>query len=146
MRLVDLEPRFIRYEVKVQEYEQHKADGYMSDPLHTHTDACWEKVTGPRVSYPFVDKIEDAQGITFLCPKCFAANGGSVGTHGVICWSRSRGVPEDAKPGPGRWRLDGTGFHDLTLNGDQAGGGGARSVLLTSGCQWHGFVTAGEVT
>jgi hypothetical protein len=38
----------------------------------------------------------------------------------------------------------GTGFDDLTLNADPPGT--ARSVLLTSGCGWHGFVNNGEVT
>lgn len=115
MRLTDLEPRFVRYE---------------ND--------------GDRVSHRYVDSIEEAQGIFFLCPKCFVANGGPVGTHGVICWSRSRGVPDEAKPAPGRWTISGTGFSDLTLDGDPIGG--ARSVLLTSGCAWHGFITNGEVT
>ena len=41
--------------------------------------------------------------------------------------------------------MEGTGFADLTLNGDPPGN--ARSVLLTGdGCAWHGFVTGGEVT
>ncbi len=86
--------------------------------------------------------LAEASGVKFLCPKCFAANNGPVGTHAVICWSRSRGVPDDATPGPGRWRLDGTGLHDLTLNADLPSG--ARSVLLIGGCGWHGFVTNGE--
>lgn len=85
-----------------------------------------------------------AQGVDFLCPKCFAANGGAVGTHRVICWSRSRGVPDDVTPRPGRWLLVGTSIDDLTLNADPPST--ARSVLLTSGCGWHGFVTAGNVT
>ena len=89
-----------------------------------------------------IDGIEEAQGLMFLCPKCFRENEGAKGTHGVICWSRSRGVPDDARPGPGRWSLNGTGFGDLTLDGD----GGSRSVHLLSGCGWHGFVTNGEVT
>lgn len=42
-----------------------------------------------------VDRLEEAQGVRFLCPKCFAANGGKVGTHRVVCWSRSRGVPDE---------------------------------------------------
>lgn len=107
-----------------------------------HGPDCLQKVTGPRVFYPFAEKIEDAHGVEFLCPKCFAANGGPRGTHAIICWSRSRGVPNDASPG-GRWSIEGTGFDDLTLNGDN---GGARSVLLTSGCAWHGVVTNGDVT
>lgn len=84
-----------------------------------------------------------AHGVKFLCPKCFASNGGPVGTHSVICWSRSAGTPEDMEPKPGRWKMDGTGLLDLTLNGDQPGGGGARSVQLLGGCGWHGFINAG---
>ena len=91
-----------------------------------------------------VENIDEAQGIWFLCPKCFAANGGRVGTHGIICWSKSRGVPDDVDPKPGRWKLDGTGFHDLTLNAEP---GKSRSVLLLGdGCKWHGFITNGEIT
>lgn len=93
---------------------------------------------------PHVDRIEEAQGIWFLCPKCFEANHGRAGTHGVICWSRSRGVPDYAEPRPGRWRLDGTGLEDLTLNAEEPNG--ARSVQLQGGCRWHGFVNAGDVT
>ncbi len=89
-----------------------------------------------------VERIEDAQGVIFLCPLCFAKNGGKVGTHAVICWSRSRGVPEEQTPGPGRWKLDGTGIEDLTLNADPPNT--ARSVALTGGCAWHGHVTNGE--
>ena len=114
MKLADLNPQFLRYDVD-----------------------------GEGVIYRHVDNIADAQGISFLCPKCYAANGGPVGTHSVICWSRSRGVPDDASPGPGRWTLDGTGYHDLTINGDPPGH--ARSILLPGdGCGWHGFVTNGD--
>jgi hypothetical protein len=116
MKLTDLQPQFLRYEKD--------ADG--------------------KIFYPFVDSIAEAQGIEFLCPKCFVANGGSVGTHGVICWSRSRGVPNDAEPGPGRWKIEGTGYVDLTLNADPPSG--ARSVQLHAPCNWHGFITNGEVT
>jgi hypothetical protein len=91
-----------------------------------------------------VGDISAAQGIEFLCPKCFAANGGPVGTHAVICWSRSRGAPDDESPGPGRWKIEGTGFADLTLNADPPSG--ARSVQLNGGCGWHGFITNGEAT
>jgi hypothetical protein len=114
MRFLDLQPRFIRYDKR--------EDG---------------------VYHVFVEGIAEAQGVIFLCPKCFAKNNGPMGTHSVICWSRSRGVPDEANPKPGRWTLDGTGLSDLTLNGDPPGN--ARSVLLTGGgCGWHGFVTNGE--
>lgn len=115
MKLTELEPQFLRWEKR--------ADGAYLVP---------------------VDRIEQAQGIRFLCPKCVAANGGKVGTHAVVCWSRSRGVPEEARPGPGRWALKGTGYRDLTLDADPPAQ--ARSVQLLGGCGWHGFVTNGEVT
>lgn len=94
--------------------------------------------------YRCVETLAEAQGVSFLCPKCFAENGGPRGTHQILCWSRSRGTPEAAQPGPGRWALVGTGLADLTLNADPPGT--ARSVQLTGGCSWHGFITNGEAT
>jgi hypothetical protein len=90
-----------------------------------------------------VASIDEAHGVVFLCPKCFTANGGKVGTHSVICWSRSRGAPDDIEPLPGRWAMNGTGIDDLTLDAD-VGGNGARSVLLLGGCSWHGFINSGH--
>lgn len=89
------------------------------------------------------DEIADAQGLHFLCPVCFKTNGGAVGTHSVVCWSRSAGVPDDLSPGPGRWRITGTGLHDVSLMEEP---GHTRSVLLHDGCGAHFFVTNGEVT
>lgn len=115
MRLTELEPQFIKHE---------RRDG------HEY--------------YIPIDNIAEAQGIEFLCPLCFAANRGSRGTHMVICWSRSKGIPEDVSPKPGRWKMDGTGYADLTLNADPPGH--ARSVQLLGGCNWHGHITNGEIT
>ncbi len=114
MRLTELDPLFVRYEER-----------------------------GGRVYQVPVPTLAEAHGVRFLCPKCWTENKGSVGTHGVVCWSRSRGVPDHASPSPGRWTLDGTDMDDLTLNGDPPGA--ARSVLLTGGCGWHGFITNGEI-
>jgi len=114
MRLVDLDPKLLRYELN-----------------------------GEVVTHRLVGSLAEAQGVRFLCPKCFAANGGKVGTHAVVCWSSSRGVPEDARPGPGRWTLEGTSLADLTLGSEP---GKSRSVALQGGCMWHGYVTQGEVT
>lgn len=100
------------------------------------------RITGPR-THKGVDTIDQAHGVQFLCPKCFRANGGSKGTHSVICWSRSAGTPEYRDPKPGRWKLTGTSLHDLHLEGDAVGGGGARSVQLLGGCNWHGFINHG---
>jgi hypothetical protein len=80
----------------------------------------------------------EANGLFFLCPKCFVENGGRVGTHAVICWDPS--VPQTVSPTPGRWNLIGASFDDLSLVA------GSSSVLLMGGCNWHGYVTNGEVT
>jgi hypothetical protein len=114
MRLTTLEPYFLRYEPR---------DG--------------------AIYHRMVESIVEAQGVMFLCPKCFETNKGNIGTHSVLCWSRSAGVPDSASPGPGRWKLVGSSLLDLTLDADPPNT--ARSVLLTKGCGWHGFVTNGEV-
>jgi hypothetical protein len=112
VKFINLEPRFLRVE--------QRTDGTYFVP---------------------VDGIGNAQGVSFLCPVCFQKNSGAVGTHSVICWSRSRGVPDDVQPGPGRWTLEGTGLADLTLNGD----GSSRSIALNGGCSAHFFITNGEI-
>jgi hypothetical protein len=81
------------------------------------------------------DDINRAQGIIFLCPKCF--HGDRRGVHSIICWAI--GVPLERSPGPGRWALAGTGYEDLSLVA------GSSSVLLTSGCRAHFFVRNGEI-
>jgi hypothetical protein len=84
-----------------------------------------------------VESIDEADGVMFLCPVCFQANGGPVGTHAVICW-RPR-VPSHIDPKPGRWEFEGTGLHDLTLVA------GSSSILLTAGCRAHFFIRNGEI-
>jgi hypothetical protein len=113
MKLIDLEPYWLRYEKR--------ADGESFVPA----------------------SMANAQGIRFLCPLCFSKNGGPTGTHQVICWSRARGTPDDVHPLPGRWTFEGSGFENLTFNGDPPGG--ARSIQLSGGCNWHGFITNGEI-
>jgi hypothetical protein len=140
MKLIELDPHFLRRVVTPNWPTEIVNDPAVGSASGSHTELREQVVMHP------VDSIAEAQGIQFLCPKCFAANGGPVGTHLVVCWSRSRGTPEDARPGPGRWSISGTSLDDLTLNGDAVGGGGNRSVLLIGGCAWHGFITGGEVT
>jgi len=91
--------------------------------------------------YTIVDSLDEAQGLMFLCPKCFDSNGGNVGTHSVVCWFANRGVPDDQNPKPGRWVPAGTGLDDLTFTNP-----GAASVQLMTGCQWHGFIRDGRAT
>lgn len=100
---------------------------------------CDDRFEGDHAPHRPVDRIEDADGVRFLCPLCFGANGGARGTHIVICWSPS--APADQPPGPGRWALVGSSIDDLTLGPIP---GKTRSVQLLGGCNWHGFVTNGR--
>lgn len=85
-----------------------------------------------------VDALAEADGIRFLCPKCFEANGKSdIGVHSIVCW-RPR-VAADWVPGPGRWEFLGTGLDDLTLVA------GSSSIALQGGCAAHFFVRVGEI-
>lgn len=87
--------------------------------------------------FRFVATLAEADGVEFLCPKCFQANGGPIGTHAVICWAPS--VPQDTSPTPGRWEMRGTCVDDLTLVA------GSSSVLLKGGCAAHFFVRNGAI-
>lgn len=93
---------------------------------------------GWKRGWSYVDQIDHADGLFFLCPTCFTTNSGRVGTHSILCWSPE--APSDIPPGPGRWNLHGTGLHDLTLKGVTS-----DSVLLTSGCAAHFFVREGRI-
>lgn len=106
----------------------------------TDLDASFRRIIVPGRSHEHVDNIEDAQGVMFLCPKCFTTNKGAIGTHMVICWFLDRGVSDDERPGPGRWGALGTGLADLTLKA------GSSSILLKGGCNWHGFIRNGDAT
>jgi hypothetical protein len=117
MRLVDLKPFFVRYETRQEDGKERE---------YTHT----------------VDSLGDAQGIFFLCPKCFAADGGEVGTHAIDVTFADRGaLPNQGSHGtdgsPTRWTVTGSDFSNLTT---------APSILLIRGCAWHGFITNGEVS
>ena len=81
--------------------------------------------------------LAEADGVMFLCPKCFIANGGPVRTHSMICWRPH--VPQTRSPTPGRWEFHGTGLHDLTLVN------GSSSVKIDGGCNAHFFVRNGAI-
>lgn len=138
MKLVDLEPQFYRFELRIEPTIRCVGDASKwksGDPT--------EEVIGPREYYVKVDALAEAQGIKFLCPACFVTNGGSVGTHSVLCWFLNRGVPDNVTPGPGRWTASGTNYHDLTLGPGQNGKSSVQ--LLGDGCKWHGHVINGNV-
>ena len=111
MKLTDLEPKFYRYKTE---------DGH---------------------KYLTPVELSEAQCVIFLCPVCFAKNGGAVGTHGIEVSFRDRGVQDDEgshnKEGkPTRWAVSGTSSENLTLD---------PSILIEDGCAWHGHVVNGEI-
>jgi hypothetical protein len=106
--------------------------------------------------YRRLTSLDRAQGVLFQCPKCAAGkpveeeNGERFvrGVHYIICWFRNprkaKPVPDSADPKPGRWWVSeqSTGIDDLTFTAGNPPM--AHSVLLTSGCGWHGFVNNGD--
>lgn len=98
--------------------------------------ATFQRIAGPRL-WQRVDSLSEADGVLFLCPKCFAANGGPIGTHSVVCWRPH--VPQTESPIPGRWQFEGSGLDDLTLVA------GSSSVQLVGGCNAHFYVRGGAI-
>jgi hypothetical protein len=102
------------------------------------------QLTDTRGSYRPVNTLGDADGLTFLCPRCFKANHKNAGgVHAVICWFEGR-VPDDIRPRPGRWTPGGSTYADLSFvpgPHDKP-----HSVLLLGACGWHGFIANGNVT
>lgn len=96
---------------------------------------------GPSISHHGIP-LTGAQGIDFLCPVCFAANNGPVGTHHVEVTFVGRGATDEQgshnKEGkPTRWNVSGSGFENLTTT---------PSIKLEGGCAWHGYITNGEIS
>lgn len=124
MKLIDLEPELIKREIRA-----------CAGP---GTLDC--STVSPHNSHEYhiqIETVDEADGIIFLCPKCFTTNNGSVGTHYVLCW-RPR-IPPDIAPKPGRWELLGTSINDLSLRA------GSSSILLHSDCTAHFFIENGMI-
>jgi hypothetical protein len=88
-----------------------------------------------------VKKLADADSVMFLCPKCFAANGGAQGTHSIRVDFAGKGVPAEvcirnSQGQPVWWNASGDDISNLTLT---------PSILLLHDCAWHGFVTSGGI-
>lgn len=138
MKLSDLEPQFYRYEQRMDEI-----DFCVGDPATWRERGCpSEKRTELRDFRVPVETLSEAQCVWFTCPKCSQEKGGLPGCHSVEVTFAGRGV----LPGQGiknsqgvdvRWDVSGTGYHDLTTK---------PSILIIGGCEWHGFITNGEVS
>lgn len=93
-----------------------------------------------RTVFEPVERVADAHGVRFLCPKSFAKNGGPQGTHSVYIFFQ--GSPYAGRNLAGqevRWQVvGGTTIDDLQL---------APSIQEQDDelppehrCNWHGFV------
>lgn len=86
-----------------------------------------------------VPRREDANGLKFLCPRCWKEQGSTpIGVHSIICHDLSV-LLSNGMAGPGRWALEGASFDELSLVA------GSSSILLTGGCGAHFFIERGDV-
>ncbi len=93
------------------------------------------RILEPNKAHVGVEELDEAQGIAFLCLKCFKENGGPGGTHRIILWFIGRGVDDIAAP-RARWAVRGRSIKELTLS---------PSIHSIDGCGWRGWVTNGHV-
>lgn len=136
MKLTELKPTLFRYESRIETWNKIVGD-----------HATWhergqpvEPVTGPREYWIDAKSLDDAQGILFLCPKCFQSNNGEIGTHEVQVTFANRNVIDEHGvhngERPVRWNVEGSNFDDITIS---------PSILIIGGCEWHGFIQHGEI-
>lgn len=93
-----------------------------------------------RTLFEHVDRVADAHGVSFLCPKSFEKNGGNKGTHSVYIFFK--GSPHAGRNTAGEevlWTVvGGSSIDDLQLS---------PSILEQDAgmppqhqCNWHGFI------
>jgi hypothetical protein len=116
------------------------------------------RIEDGHVVYSILDSIDGAQGISFQCPVCAVGRERGEedgrrfvrGAHGVICWFRNprnaAPVPSDATPGPGRWWIAASSSSIDNLTFEHGEPPIPKSIQLTSGCRWHGYVENGAAT
>jgi len=119
VRLVELEPQFIRVEMPVTTWHRVKAG---VDPLK-YTEADIEEVTGPREHWAHCD---------------FAS------AHGIVWAFEGRGCPpgmlsHNKEGRDTRWQVSGTGYDDLTMSP-------SLQVQAEPYCSAHFHVKNGEIT
>lgn len=127
MKLTELDPVWVNYVEGGRMWEHGDAHSHVA----YHADSEGE-VDAPADT----TDLAHADGVIFMCPRCFVKNEGVIGTERVCVWFSGRAaVPAEALPGPGRWNATGTSFDDLTLT---------PSVNVDHE-HWHGFITNGEI-
>lgn len=93
-------------------------------------------------TFHFVNELNQSDGISFLCPKCFP----TPAAHSVHVYFYGRNVPDRlGKNKDGntvRWSIiGGSGLDDLQLT---------PSIMMQvpaecGGCEWHGFIGSSGV-
>lgn len=83
--------------------------------------------------------LAEADGVRFLCPKCYQ---GPQFPHPVFIGFEGRATPgtygHNSKGEPVLWQLvSGSSLDDLVLS---------PSIQIEGGCNWHGFVGSSGVT
>jgi hypothetical protein len=135
--LRELDARLVRLEVRVEKRRRVRPEIWEVKKDGPWLDGDFYDWEGPCDFIIDVDRVDQADGLRLLCPKCYDDPPiGPVGTHIVLCWSPK--VGQDHDPKPGRWNLDGTSLDDLTLVS------GSSSVLIQGGCHAHFFVRQGR--
>jgi hypothetical protein len=128
MKLRELEGRFTKYVERAVPPDQ-----FVDGVVHP---------SGIERSYHDVATLAEADGVWFLCPKCFAENHGPSGTHMHMIGFAGRCPPgsytKGSKGEDTRWIVmpSSTGLDDLSLT---------PSILAIGGCNWHGFVGSSGV-
>jgi hypothetical protein len=109
--------------------------------------AVGESVNQTFREYHHVATLAEADGVWFLCPKCFAKNAGARGTHmvgvGFAGHCPAGSYMKGLQGNDVRWQVSGTGLDDLVLT---------PSIQLLCNpppppgfCAWHGFVGSSGV-
>lgn len=115
------------------------------DPLMWQDPKASDGAFVKRTVFEPVERVSDAHGVRFLCPKSFAKNGGPKGTHSVYIFFA--GSPYAGRNTAGeevRWNvIGGQSLMDLQLS---------PSILeqddqspIEWRCGWHGFVGSNGV-
>ena len=94
----------------------------------------------PVTTWRRVKKRASTDRVSFLCPACYRANGGKVGTHRIgIDFIGGRTPDKDCvhndKGQPVRWTASNDPLATLTLS---------PSIQIIGGCTWHGYVRNGR--
>ena len=139
-RLTELKARLYRHEKAIAD-TGHGRPMPFSTLMHEHA-----RNPGKEVAYTQwggfeidrfceVQTVAEADRVMFVCPMQGCS-------HRIAVDFAGRNTPDEAcirndQGRPVRWNASGSTIEDLTLT---------PSILILSGCKWHGFVTNGETT